>query len=92
MYIPAGRSEPRTEDLQLLKWIRLCTGSDVMDEKVYWKELGCKKTYFYVKTLFLLYVSAWLLFCLWIDVFSQKCGEFFFYEGLGYVKWWAAWR
>lgn len=35
MYIPTGRSEPRTEDLQLLKWIQWCTGSDVTDEKVY---------------------------------------------------------
>lgn len=91
MYIPTGRSEPRTEDLQLLKWIRWCTGSDVTDEKVYWKELGCKKNIFLCQNVIFV-VRICLITVLFVDwcFFPEVRWIIFFYEGLGFVKWWAA--
>lgn len=87
MYIPAGRSEPRTEDLQLLKWIRLCTGSDVMDEKVYWKELGCKKNIFLCQNVIFV-VRICLITVLFVNwcFFPEVRWIFFF------MKVWVMWN
>ncbi len=93
MYIPTGRSVPRTEDL--LSWSRIddwfeCTGSAVMDVDVYWKELdrwvkGKKKKLFLSKQkniifAYIIFVVcfAWLLFVLWI-CYPQKCSELWFF-------------